>query len=280
MSFPHDKQLLFGPKQSHYVLDHKPESGESLVGHRIYCWTQEKDMAYIEIIWHSVWPYLEEHMIFLQKERKRVPLKNKPTRIGINISLILTSACCIEGRVEQELKELIRHRNSVIRGVDVEKLYERRILNSVMHNLEDYLNSRVERTTGIENFGSFLELLSYKRTPAKFSDYPNWEAIRVLFNFRNVLAHGRECSGKRTKAWWVEGDWKDDFAGGYKLTEDYLFKKKLIKNRFISKGSIEHLFTNRVADHFVAQSKGFCRHISRIIGQEKKRFNISNIKGI
>lgn len=237
-------------------------------------------MAIIQTMSHTVYPYLEEHMAFLQAQRKQVPIKSRPTRIGINISLILTSACVVEGRVEQELKELIRHRNSVIRGLDAEKLYERRILNSVMSNLEDYLNSRVERTTGIENFGSFLELLSYKRTPATFSDYPNWEGIRVLFNFRNVLAHGRECSGRRTKAWWVEGDWKDEFAGGYKLTEDYLFKKKLIKGRFISKGSVEHLFTNTVADHFVVQSKRFCRHISRIIRQEQKRFNSFNIKGI
>ena len=237
-------------------------------------------MSLIQILWDPVWPYLEKHMIFIQTQRKQIQRKDKPTRIGINISLILTSACYIEGRVEQELKELIEHRNRVIRGVDVERLYERRILNSVMGNLKDYLNSRVKRTTGIENYGSFLELLSYKRTPTKFSDYSNWEAIRVLFNFRNILAHGRECSGRRTKAWWTEGDWKDEFAGGYKLTEDYLFKRKLIIGRFIKSGSIEHLFTNRVADHFVVQSKGFCRHISRIIGEEKKQFNNSNLKGI
>ena len=237
-------------------------------------------MAVVQTMWCPVWPYLESHMTFLQKQRKQVPRKDRSTRIGINIALILTSACFVEGKVEQELKELIIHRNSVIRGVDVKGLYERRILNSVMGNLEDYLMSRVKRTTGIENFGSFLELLSYKRTPEKFSDFPNWEAIRVLFNFRNVLAHGRECSGRRTKAWWTEGDWKDEFAGGYKLTEDYLYKNNLIRIRFISSESIEHLFTNKVADHFVVQSKSFCRHISRIVGLEKKRFNISNLRGI
>ena len=95
-----------------------------------------------------------------------------------------------------------------------------------------------------------------------------------------VFAHGRECSGRRTKAWWTEGDWKDEFAGGYKLAEDYLYKKKLIRTRFVNAESIEHLITNKVADHFVAQSKGFCWHISRIIEQEKKRFNISNLRGI
>jgi hypothetical protein len=232
----------------------------------------------IQTIWHPVHPYLEAHLSFLQAQRKQGPLPNRTTRIGINISLIVTSACFVEGRVEHELKELIRHRNNVIRGVDVDRFYERRMLNSVMGNIEDYLNARVERTTGIENFGSFLELLSYKRTPAKFSDYSNWEGIRVLFNFRNVLTHGRQCSARRTKAWWVEGDWKDEFAGGYKLAEDYLVKKKLIKGRFIAKGSIEHLFTNKVADHFVTQSKRFCRHISKIVGQEQKRFNYSNIK--
>jgi len=237
-------------------------------------------MTLIQTIRHPIWPYLEEHVIFLKSQRKRVPLKNRSTRIGINISLIFMSACCIESRVERELKELIRHRRRVIGGVEVEKFYQRRILNTFMNNMEDYLDSRVERTTGIDNLGAILELLSYKRTPVKFSDYSNWEGIRVLFNFRNVLAHGRESSAKRTQAWWVEGDWKDDFTGGYKLTEDYLFKKKLIKGRFFEKGTIEHLFTNRVTDHFVIQSMIFSRYISRIIGQEKKLFTSSNIKGL
>lgn len=237
-------------------------------------------MTQIHIIQHPIWQYLEEHIIFLKTQRKLVAIRNRSTRIGINISLILTSACCLGGRIEQELKDLIRHRGSVIGNIVVDKFYQRRILNTLMLNLEDYLNSRVERTTGADNFGAFLELLSYKRTPDKFVEYPNWEGIRVLFNFRNVLAHGREGTVKRTKAWWSEGDWKDDFAGGYKLAEDYLKKKKLVHGRFIEKGSVEHLFTNRVADHFVAESKKFAKYISKIFKQEKTLFNIYNIKGI
>lgn len=237
-------------------------------------------MSLEQIMRHSIWPYLEEHLDFLRKQRKLVPLKDRTTRIGINISLILTSACCVEGIIEQELKELLRHRLSVMGKIDVEKFYERRIHNSFISNIEDYLNSRIERTTGVDSFGAFLELLSYKRTPAKFSDYPNWEGVRILFNFRNVLAHAREVTAKRTNAWWVEGDWKDDFSGGYKLAEDYLLKKKLISSRFIGRGSIAHLFTNKVADHFHSLSKNFARYISKAIDQEKRLFNMSNIKGI
>lgn len=237
-------------------------------------------MAIIKIMWHPIWPYLEEHVSFLRNQRKLLPLKDRTTRIGINISLILMSAFCVEGKIEYELKELIKHRLSVMRKIGVDKFYERRIFNTFMNNIEDYLNSRIERTTGVDNFGSFLELLSHKRTPAKFSDYPNWEGMRVLFNFRNVLAHARETSARRTSAWWFEGDWRDEFSGGYKLAEDYLLKKMQINGRFIEKGSVEHLFTNKVADHFLSLSKSFTKYISKLIAQEKRLFNHSNIKEI
>lgn len=237
-------------------------------------------MARIETVQDHIWPYFEEHVVFLTRQRKLLSRRDRTTRIGINASLILTSACCVEGRIEQELKQLIRHRCSIIGKIDVAGFYERRILNSFLGNIEDYLNSRVERTTGVDNFGAFVELLSYKRTPNRFSDYPNWEGVRVLFNFRNVLAHAREASARRTNAWWVQGDWEDDFGGGYKLTEDYLLKKKLINGRFIEKGTVHHLFTNKVADHFLSLSKSFASYVSKIIGREKRLFNIFSIKGI
>lgn len=234
----------------------------------------------IEILKEPIFPYLSEHIKFLKSHRANLGRSDKINRIGINYSIVITTACLIEGTLEYELKMLIAHRMDVLNEIKVEKFYHRRIKNTFIGNVEDLLSYRIERTTGIENFASIFELLSYKRTPAKFSDFPDWEGIRILFNLRNVLAHGREISARRIKAWYLGEDWKDEFKGGYKLTETYLHKKNLIKTKFVKKGTVEHLLTNKVTDHFNSISNKFLKYLSKIFKEEKKKFTFNNINGV
>lgn len=230
---------------------------------------------------HSVWPYLLNHIEFLKLQRNKLRRDDKENRIGINFSIILATACLVEGKIEYDLKTLVKHRRKILfNNVNIKNFYTRRIYASFISNMEDYLINMIAKNTGVENWEDIIKLLSYKRTPSKLSDYTNWEGIIKLFNFRNVLAHGREVSAQRVSAWYTNMNWKDEFVGGYKSTEDYLFKKKLVKKRFIKKGSIEHLFTNKVADHFYSISKEFMKYFSKIINQEKKKFTFSNITGI
>ncbi len=237
-------------------------------------------MATVQIINQPIWPLLFEHIEFLRTQRKTLSRSEKRSRMGINLSIILTTACVIEGKLESDLKTLIEHRKHVLREIEAKDFYHRRIYNTFINNVEDHLTNQVERVTGIDNFESFFDLLSYKRMPSKYNEYPNWEGVKVLFNFRNVLAHGREVTAQRISAWWLEVDWKDDFSGGYKITENYLLKKKLITKRFIEEDSIDHFFTNKIADHFYSISKGFLRYHSKIVAQEKRKFTFANIEGI
>ncbi len=226
----------------------------------------------------TIWPYLREHIDFLISRRKRLKRSDKKVRIGINLSIILMAACYIEGKLESDIKELVKHRRGVLREINVKKFYHRRIYNTFLNNIEKLLTARIERTTGIENFQTVYGLLSYRNTPLKFQAYPNWEGIKVLFNLRNVLAHGREVTAERISGFWLDVDWKDEFMGGYKIAEAYLYKKKLTTIKFIKKGSIDHLFTNKIADHFYSISKNFLKYHSKIIDQEKKKFDIMDME--
>jgi hypothetical protein len=237
-------------------------------------------MATIEIHKQFVFPYIEIHIDSLYSSRKSLERKQKHERIGINYSIMLLSACLIEGRLENDLKELVQHRSKVFNNLDVKDFYKPRINGIVMNKLINLTEDNISRTTGIGNFESLFTLLSYKRTPEKYSNYVNWEGITVLFNFRNVLAHGREISTKRILAWWTDNTWQDEFKGGYNAAEKYLIKKKLIKKGFIENKSAEHLFSNKVADHFHSITKHFLKYHSKIVQQEMEKFTIHNIKGI
>jgi len=237
-------------------------------------------MAIQEIIINTIWQYQLKHMDYLLCNRKLLSKGNSNERVGVNISLIINTACYIEGKLEYEIKELLAHRNTVLNSLDIKDFYKRRTHAMFINKLKEDLDNRIERITGVDGFDSIIELLSYMRTPSKLRSFKNWEGITVLFQLRNVLAHGRQVTAQRTSAWWTNGCWEDDFCGGYKKAEDYLLKKKLITSKFIDRKNIDHIFTNKISDHFVAITKQFIRHLNRIISQEKKKFTINNIKGI
>lgn len=227
-----------------------------------------------------VFPFLAGHLEFLLEKRRGLKKKDLDYRIGINYSIILHAALLIEGVVEYNLKELLKHRMEILDSVIIPVFYRRRLYNTFIHNCEEHLKNTIEKTTGIEGFERLFLLFSYKRVPVKFSEFKYWEGIKVLFHFRNVLAHSREITAQKIFAWWNEYTEQDDFKGGYKLTEDYILKKKLTNQRFSKTLSHEHLFTNKVADHFSMITLKFLDFIEKIFEQEKKRFTIKNIKGI
>lgn len=237
-------------------------------------------MAIHEIIKNTIWEYQLKHIDYLLNSRKHLSKGNRDERIGINISLIINTACYIEGRLEHEIKALLVHRNRILNSLEIKDFYKRRTTAMFIKKVTEDLDSRIERITGVDGFDSIIELLSYMRTPSKLRSFKNWEGITVLFQLRNVLAHGRQVTAQRTKAWWTNGCWEDDFCGGYRKAEDYLLKKKLINSRYIDIKSIDHIFTNKISDHFISITGQFIRYLNTIITQEKKKFSIKNIVGI
>ncbi len=182
-------------------------------------------MAIKEIIKNTIWEYQLKHIDYLLKSRNCLSKRNHDERIGINISLIINTACYIEGRLEHEIKELLANRNIVLNSIVIEDFYKRRTHAIFINKVTEDLDARIERITGVDGFDSIIELLSYMRTPSKLRSFKNWEGITVLFQLRNVLAHGRQVTAQRTKAWWTNDSWEDEFCGGYKKAEDYLLKK-------------------------------------------------------
>lgn len=103
---------------------------------------------------------------------------------------------------------------------------------------------------GTDNYNRMLELVLGKKASA-FCDEPTWETIRMLFLFRNMLAHGRAVD---YKTYWppsAGGVWvEEEFEGNYAKVENYLLRKGLLQENYIRQESNWHYFQDGVADHF------------------------------
>lgn len=72
----------------------------------------------------------------------------------------------------------------------------------------------------------------------------------MLFNFRNVLGHGREVLARHVAGAAVSGGFREDFSGSYRVVEDYLRKEKLVTRRFVQAHSEFVFLSDPIADHF------------------------------
>ncbi len=232
-------------------------------------------MAVHFIIKQPIADYQGDHIDFLYEHRKGI--KNSDIRTGINISIIIHSACCIEGFLEYNLTKLLYKRKEIINKVTFEDFSKRRIFHSFLNKLEMDLEAKISKTTGIDNFNSLIDLFSYRNNPVNFKQFKHWEGITVLFQLRNVLAHGRQVSAKRVIAYFTQGAWEDDFVGGYRKAESYLLKKNLVKHNFTEAEKINHIFTNKVTDHFFSITRQFIKFAENIFETEMNESKVEMI---
>ncbi len=223
-------------------------------------------MAIHIVIKNTIWEYQKDHIDFLYENRKY--LKRKEDRIGINISIVINSACYLEGFLEFQLKLLLENRMKVLKKLNFDDFALRRIKNTFINSIENDFETTISRCTGLQQFDSLIKLFSHKDEKSTFRDFPNWEGITVLFQLRNVLAHGRQISAKRVSSYLTNNTWEDHFYGGYKKAEEYLTKKKFISKKYLDSENIDHLFTNKVTDHFNKVAKQFYKFIFKVVTSE------------
>ena len=233
-------------------------------------------MAFIVSRQASLVPYLKTHIELLLEQRRRLGQGQRRSRVGINYSLVIATACLVEGVLEASLKELVSDRHRVLNQIQEADFHKRRIKNCFAENIDDYLRRKIERTTGIDKYAPILKLLSHQRRPPQLKNFKNWEGLKVLFNLRNALAHGREISGSKVRAFYLGDDWIDEFVGSYRVVEDYAIKKKLIKSKFLDKGTLEHILTNAVTDHCRSVAKEFLRYIRPIFRKEMEELEFDD----
>jgi len=238
-------------------------------------------MTIIRIYRNPIWQHIPSTISFLMNQRKTLKHSDISVKIGLNFSIILNSACFVEGALKTGLKGLLlQRRNEFNKVSSFPKFYTRKTLNTLFNSIESELDRRISRSTGLSNYDELFNLLIDQKLSGDDRIKPLWEGIQVLFQFRNVLAHGKEVSALAHSSPQTQGEWLEDFCGGYKKAEEYLLKNKLLKKRYLDKGSEEIFFTNNIANHFYTLSQKFIRAISlSLSGPEKRAFDNAVYKG-
>ena len=142
-------------------------------------------------------------MDYLVEQRKeRVP---DLVKSGLNFSNVLGSVCYVEGILEVLLRGLLNCRDSQCRRSKIDDRDARRAMNTYYARLEDELSHNIVRAVGATGYDEIFTLLTGQRPSQLKKVKPFWESIAVLFNFRNVLGHGRQLSVRHSSGGGVPG---------------------------------------------------------------------------
>lgn len=178
---------------------------------------------------------------------------------GLNYSIILTSVLILEGKLERLLYAIVNYYDHIyvqnIGHIDIKEnasvsKYFRSFLNKVFDNTK----SQISKNTGISHYKAMLNMLIDGYAPTKeIKDLE--EGIEVLFQLRNVLAHGRairfDIKTYMPYPTYEVENIEVDFKGGYKKAEDYLYKQGLLKQKCVESKEFHLLFSNDISDYFV-----------------------------
>jgi len=113
----------------------------------------------------AIWPCIETTMDYLVELRKGVPALVTP---GLNFSIVLGSACYVEGVLEALLRELLAFRRTEFNRIEIDDIDSRRAINTYYGRLEDDLSRSVGRAVGASAYGEMFSLLAGQR---RYSEY-------------------------------------------------------------------------------------------------------------
>src|SRR5712671_147501 len=167
---------------------------------------------------HPIWTTSPATVKWLQKQRstfkteKHFAELNERLR-GINATIILLSAACIEGfLVECLLSYAIGNRFSS------KNTFEGRLDHAFLKQVSKAM---------FRDFPELFTLTLGKPLEQLITDKPLIEGVKFLFNFRNGIAHGRSVV-YQTYAIDLEDDVDYEMENQYKAIHEYLEEKRLI----------------------------------------------------
>lgn len=221
-------------------------------------------MSRYEIHDEQIYEYYESIIKFNIDSRKNITDEKLTTAINLNI--ILNTACFLEGFFEDRGMLLLGYYREIYDLVNFEEFELRKPKNVFFNNIQRFLSKKISQTTGIENYNTIFELLTDSSFIKSPKTAPFIEGINVLFQFRNVIAHGRQVHFYEVEAYFTNGI-EENFNGGYKRAETYCIKKGLLSKQVKDGGTAQLYFTNEIADHFFSLATNFIKAFDEFLEQ-------------
>jgi hypothetical protein len=183
---------------------------------------------------HPIWPNLPVTISWLRGQRDTIRPSDLQKlyfrRQGMNATIILLSATCLEGFLVECLSSF------------------------AMGNMfapKDTFKGRLDhdflRRVSTATFGEFPDLfrLTLGKAPSELIQNTKlMEGVQILIAFRNGIAHARSV---HFQAYTENLEEEDEFEIGdqYRKIHNYLERQKLVAGR-------DDLFSNQIADHFAS----------------------------
>ncbi len=189
---------------------------------------------------HPIWPTIPGTVKLLQKSRATLKTDKLYAELhqrirGVNATIILLSATCIEGfLVECLLSYTIGYRFAT------KDTFQRRLDLDFLKN--------ISKAT-FKDFPELFTLTLGIPLSELITDKPLLESVRTLIDFRNGIAHGRSISYE-TYATDLGDDVDYEMENQYKAIHAYLTKNKFVYRH-------EDILKNEIADHFAGIVKPY-----------------------
>jgi hypothetical protein len=191
-------------------------------------------------------------------------------RAGLNFSIVLGAACYVEGILETILRELLRCRHAEYAELPTSGLVS---INNYLNRIEKELDRDIGRTNGAAGYDAMFTLLTGHHLSELVIVKPIWEGITVLFNFRNVLGHGRQVLARQYSGYVVNGGLQEEFKSAYRVVEDYLRKTLLLNTRFVDANSELLYLTSEMADHFWQLARALPEAVTASLPNPERRLS-------
>jgi hypothetical protein len=188
----------------------------------------------------AIWTTLPSMVNWLQQDRNKIKtlaerMEFDERNRGINATIVLLSAVCLEGFLVECLNTFI-----IGSRFASQETFEGRLDHAFL--------KRVSRAT-FKEFPELFTLTLGKPLEEAIDNKPLIDGVRLLFNFRNGIAHARSVI-YQTYAEDLEDDVDYEIENQYKALHEYLGHKKLIYRN-------DDLFKNIIADHFAGFVKPY-----------------------
>lgn len=221
--------------------------------------------------------FLKSTRDYLLSSRENV---SEEVRIGLNYNIIVDTALILEAELEVIIHKIINQYEDLfieyyqpdLIGIDKNLARNaRELLGSSFTKLKAYSS----KGTGMEHYTKTLKMLIPESdfTPLK----PYEEGIQVLYQFRNVIAHGRSIRFEE-RAYYSCPDYENetkkeiDFMGGYKMTQEYLIKKGLLNMPITESHDFKTLFSNEICEHLIEVESNYFETLEKCVPFTLKDF--------
>jgi len=109
-------------------------------------------------------------------------------RAGLNFSIVVGSACFLEGILETALKSFLRNRGSTYHSIDIPDFAKRRGMNIFYNRLEEELELRIATSTGAESYDEMWRLMTGEGLSKLTHVTPLWKVSGFCFTLETSSA--------------------------------------------------------------------------------------------